>query len=612
MIAWQYHPYMLPFFISTLVVVALFFVGWQQRHTAEAGAFLLLTVAVAIYTVGYTLELGSQNVYTIVTLAKLEYVGVAVMPTIWFVLTLLITRRGHWLTRPRLLALTAVPLITILLAWTNERHGLVWQSVWMARYQGAAVWQAIYGPWFLVHIVWFNLLILWGVLALAQTFGRSASPYRYQLLAMLLAVFFPWAASVTYFFGLLPAPINPTAFAFVLSGVCIACALFRFQLFDLAPLAHDVVIENMADGVVVVDRRRRIVDMNPAARRVAGGFDSLGQPVTAVFPPLSALFENQPQPAFAHAEFAVTLPDGRDCIFDGRVMPLCDHSRRPNGNVLVLLDITENKAAEAAMRQAKEAAERARQEAEAASRAKSAFLSNVSHELRTPLTVITLYTDIAHKLALNKGYEELLPRLTQISTSAHHLSEVVRDILDLSKIEAGMMELHEELFDVRHLLDELAVMAQPLIARNNNVFHLHIDDDLGVIYTDPAKLRQVLLNLLSNAAKFTEDGEIKLNVTRNHCIFNTGADTICFELEDTGIGMTPQQAEIAFQPFTKLDNSLSRRYQGTGLGLTISRHYCQMMAGDITVHSEPQKGSTFTVKIPARPVETQGVRAMPN
>jgi signal transduction histidine kinase len=314
------------------------------------------------------------------------------------------------------------------------------------------------------------------------------------------------------------------------------------------------------------------------------------------------LFANQPQPAFTHTEFTALLPDGRDCVYDGRLMPLYDHRQRFNGQVLVLVDISESKAAAAAMRQAKEAAECA----------KSAFLSNVSHELRTPLTVITLYTEIVHKLALNKGYDDLLPRLSQISTSARHLSEVVSDILDLSKIEAGMMELHEELFDVRHLVDELVLMAQPLISRNANVFHLSMDNDLGCIYADPTKLRQVLLNLLSNAAKFTEGGEIKLFVTRHHSLFNPETDEICFELHDTGIGMTPEQTTQVFQPFTQLDNSLARKYQGTGLGLTISRHYCQMMAGDITVHSEPQKGSTFIVKIPVRSLETRGVRAMPN
>ncbi|MCL4267370.1 MAG: PAS domain-containing sensor histidine kinase [Anaerolineae bacterium] len=612
MIAWQYHPYMLPFFISTLVVVALFFVGWQRRSLPEAGVFLLLIIAVAIYALGYTLELGSQNVHTIIALAKLEYVGIATMPLIWLVLALLVTRQEQWLTRPRLLALAAVPILTVLFTWTNERHLLIWQSVTVGRHQGVAVWQSTYGPWFLVHIVYFNLLVLVGLLLLGQKLAGSSRPYRQQLLAMMLAVLFPWVACVAYFFQLLPVPINPTTFAFVLSGVCIAWALFRFRLFDLAPMARDVVMENMADGVVVLDTQGRIVDMNPAARCIAGGADGVGWPVTAVFPPLHPLFCRQPQPVVTHTEFAATLPDGRDTIYDGRLMPIYDRRQRLNGQVLMLQDITESQAAAAAMCQAKEAADYARQEAEAASRAKSAFLSNVSHELRTPLTVITLYTEIVHKLALSKGYDELLPRLSQISTSARHLSEVVNDILDLSKIEAGVMELHEELFDVRHLLDELVVMTQPLIARNDNRLHLSVANDLGYIYTDPTKLRQVLLNLLSNAAKFTERGEIKLNVTHDHSLFNPQTDVICFELQDTGIGMTPEQTEEVFQPFTQLDNSLSRKYQGTGLGLTISRHYCEMMAGDITVHSEPQKGSTFTVKIPTRLVETQGVRAMPN
>lgn len=613
MFVWEYNSAMLPFLASVFITISLIFIGWRRYAASGAGAFVWTMMAITIYVLGYMLELGSQNIFTITLLAKIEFVGVVMMPVGWLTLALTLTNRGHWLTWPRLAALCVIPLATLLLVWTNEAHGLIWQTVDIERPYGFAAWRASYGLWYVVHIVYFQLLTLLGAFLLAQGISRTSHVYRRQVTAVLLALIFPWFTNIIYFLKIIPLPFNPTAFAFAISGLCVAWAVFRCQFLDLLPTAWNTVIENLADGVVVLDIEHRIVDINPAAQHIAGrssGF--IGKPITAVFPQSGALLSLNGQVSSTCVELAQTNPDGRRRTFDCHLTPLYDRQRRVNGRVLVLVDVTERKETEEAMRLAKEAAERAHREAEAANRAKSTFLSNISHELRTPLTIISLYTEILQKLARAQQHHDLLPRLEQIHRAARHLSNVVDDILDLSKIEAGMMELHEEWCNVHLLLQEVEMMAQPLIARNDNSFHLHTHDDLGYIYTDPTKLRQVLLNLLSNAAKFTASGEICLQVSRGTQPYNLGRDTIRFELSDTGIGMTAEQTASIFEPFTQVDSSLSRQYTGTGLGLTISRHFCQMMDGEITVHSEPNRGSTFTVELPVRLPEVQGVRAMPN
>lgn len=246
--------------------------------------------------------------------------------------------------------------------------------------------------------------------------------------------------------------------------------------------------------------------------------------------------------------------------------------------------------------QQKEIAQRAMAVAEEANLAKSRFLANMSHELRTPLNAIIGYSEMLKEEMQDLGRGELQPDLERIGSAGRHLLILINDVLDLSKIEAGKMDLHPEEFDLRGLLNEVATTAHPLLEKNHNAFHLVASQELGRIYTDALRLRQVLYNLLSNAAKFTQDGEIRLIASRSS---KEGRDWITIQVQDTGIGMTPEQIKRLFQAFSQADVSISKTYGGTGLGLVISRRFCQLMGGDISVESEAGKGSVFTVSIPA-------------
>ena len=248
-----------------------------------------------------------------------------------------------------------------------------------------------------------------------------------------------------------------------------------------------------------------------------------------------------------------------------------------------------------------------KQEAEAANRAKSVFLANMSHELRTPLNAIIGYSEIMLEDAVDLGYDTFVPDLTKVQTAGKHLLAIINDILDLSKIEAGKMELHTEPFDIESLIDNVISTIQPTIEKNFNVLEVKFEDKIGSIRADLTKVRQVILNLLSNAAKFTENGRITLTVREateeeKPQVENGKSDRqyILISVADTGIGISPEQMENLFEPFTQADSSTTKKYGGTGLGLAISRHFCNMMGGNIGVESDLDRGSVFTVKLPVK------------
>jgi signal transduction histidine kinase/DNA-binding response OmpR family regulator len=360
-------------------------------------------------------------------------------------------------------------------------------------------------------------------------------------------------------------------------------------------------IATISEGFVLYDSEDRIVLFNEQFRSIYPGLADMiktgttfGEVLEAVVArSLIDLGNQSPQDWIAERKARHAGSGGfAEYRYGGRFVRISERRIQDGGTVAVYSDITE-------LRKQNLELEEARELSEVANRAKSRFLANMSHELRTPLNAIIGYSEILQEDAVDGGQEQLVPDLKKIEGAGRHLLGLINDILDLSKVEAGKMDVFLEDVDLSSLLDEVRSIITPLVAKNNNRIEVLLGDNLGNMRTDRTKVKQCLLNVLSNASKFTQDGKLTVDVRR----LETAPPTIQIGIADTGIGMSEEQLGRLFQAFSQADASTTKKFGGTGLGLAITKHFCRLLGGDIAVASRLGAGSTFTIVLPDQATE---------
>jgi PAS domain S-box-containing protein len=428
---WQLNPYAILLSISALVSVGVAVYAWRRRPAPGAVPLALLMLGAATWALGYAVATGLKDLASRTFWAQVQYLGIATVPTLMLILTLQYVGQDQWLTRRYVALLSIIPLLTLLLAWSNGAHGLIWQEIKVVAYGSIYALDITYGVLFWVHTTYSYLMMIASTLLLVQSVLTSPPLQRRQSITMLVGALLPWLGNFSYLTGWNPFPhLDLTPFGYSLSGAVAAWGLFRYQLLDIVLVARARIVESMDDGIIVLDAYNRVVDVNPIAQ------DMIGLP-------LAEIIGRSAEQAFAEHPDLVErcanvfdLRGKREQIawgegpsqryYDLHISALRNRRGDLTGRLVTLHDITERRQTEQELLQAKEAAE-------AANRARSAFLAGISHELRTPLNAILGFSELMLRDTTLSAEQER--SLRTIHNSGNDLLQLINQVLALSRNE---------------------------------------------------------------------------------------------------------------------------------------------------------------------------------
>ena len=557
-------------------------------------------LAVAEWTLAYILWLMGVDLTAKLIWAKVEYVGIVSVPVAWLAFAVQYTGRQKWLTYRRLILLAVIPVVTLLLTWTNEFHGLVWAQYNLRPEGSMMLWERTYGAWFWVHAAYSYTLLLAGASLLIRAAFSSYHLYRRQAIVILIAVLVPTVGNAVYVFQVGSVTlIDFTPLAFAVSGFVIALGILRYKLMDIVPVARDVVIEGMNDGLMVLDAYGRVVDMNPAAQLIIGQVPSevMGRPLAELLPNWPELAELRQTKDVVRLEIVLSR-DGRDLHCDVRISPLYDRRGSVTGETVVLRDITDRKDMERQLEKVYQRERDLRQDLETEIKNRLEFTRALVHELRTPITPIMVCSEV---LTTELREEPGLSLSKSIHRGVIHLDERIGELLDVARGEVGMLQLVPEQGDISKLLSEIVEDMETMASSQEKTLVSDLQSSLPPVWFDSARVRQVVMNLLDNAFKFTpEGGKITLSA-------NEEPAALLVEVRDTGRGLSDEDKQKLFKPYQRL-GGFRTHASGLGLGLALSKMLVELHGGEMRVESQEGKGSTFGFTLPldsssVRPLE---------
>jgi PAS domain S-box-containing protein len=614
MMMFQRMPEAIPIGIAAVFAGALTILAWRRRAMPMAPAFATMMGGETAWALGAALE------PVIVELPiKRLCIDLRILGTVTAILGLLAfvfryTGLFRWLKVSRLGAIAVPGFLLVALAWTDPWHDLYFARLTNERVDGLMIAVRSFGPGFWALVVYAYVLAAVSTVLLVQAVTESTGVYRAQAAVMLFGVLLPWVVDILDMARLIPfIPVDLVAPTFAVTGLTFLPALFRFHLLDLPPVAWAMVVQGMDDPVVVIDTWGRIAELNPAAERLLGRktHEVAGFEAAQTFREWPELADWLSQIARSEGSFELDRPDpdpNRALSFDARISFLGDDVR-PSGRVLVLRDITEAKRAEAEQIRMLRRAEAeqiqtlreqaARAEAEAANRAKDRFLATLSHELRTPLTPILATVTAMLEDTTTPGTFRTV--LEMIRRNVVLEARLIDDLLDLARIRGGKLRLEREVIDAHELVHHVVEICRVDLRSARLELVLDLAARRHHLNADPARLQQVLWNLIKNAIKFTAPGGTVTVRTRNadaSCQGTTRTGLI-LQVSDTGIGIEPDVLPRIFDRFEQGGSASAHPQGGLGLGLWISRSIVEQHGGHIAADSRGKDlGATFTVAMP--------------
>ena len=715
--SYHFTPNLILFVFAAFISGGLALYTWQNRRTLGATSFSIMMLLLCEWEISYIFHLAGTDIHTKLFWSKVMFVGVVATPVAWLTFALEYIGRKTWLNTRHLILLSILPAITILIILTNNSHQLFWASMELSSDGGFLLMNNSNGAWFWVHAAYSYCLIVIGLVLIVRALLQWPAQYRGQMVWVLLATVTPFIANILSVFHVIPILVDLTPFAFTATGIGMAYAVFRYRLLDIAPIAREIVIDGMKDGMIILDTNQRIVDINRAAQQMiafAGETEPIGKELAEILPGQHTLIERYRN--LSEAEDEISLGEGEARRwYQLTLSTLLDENNRLIGRVLTIRDITDRKQAEhqlqesesrfrqivenasdliyrvdihgkiiyanpsvvhalgydgeqevigkyyldliapemrrtvkrtyqyqfltktpstyyelpaitvggneiwfgqnvqliyegehltgfqavardiTAIKQAHDALRIARDQALEASLAKTHLLSKVSHELRTPLGGILGYAELLQSDMFGPLNERQLKAASEIIESADYLSNMVNELLDEAQLRSNRTILQEKMFSPVKLIQQATTGMDILAQKNGLEFSIHVDPHLPrEIYGDDRRIRQIIINLLGNAIKFTKEGCVRLQVNR------LGEDCWEIQVTDTGVGIPKEVQASIFEPFRQLHSDVTHENRGVGLGLSITRQLVELMNGRIVVESQDGQGSVFKVLLPIR------------
>jgi len=576
--------YSLFFLVTTLVSFFGAFLAWQRRKVKGAIEIIWLMIAAGIGAFWLIFETAAPTVTEKIFWAKMEFTGGALIPVFYLIFVLRFTGKDNFLSTKHIVSLFIIPIITLALIFTNEKHNLIWtgysaisdKTNLMVYYHGKFFWFGyLLYSYFMLFIATINIFLF------IISHKKSS---RYQGWVIILGGLLPWTASIIYVSGINITPgLDLTPISITLSGILLIYTIYHYRFLDLVPIARETLVETLQDGIIALDEQNRIQDVNEAALSYLGiskknilGLFAVDTGAN-VIPLLDAVTKNG---YVDHVE----VVNGDDIkTFRIFKQPI---KYQPESRLIVIRDISDLVSKQRELIEAKERAEES-------DRLKSAFLANMSHEIRTPMNGILGFTEMLKEPKLTG--EEQQEYIKIIETSGNRLLNIINNIISISKLETGLIKANISEVDVNEQLDLIYEFFKPKAEEKGIKLILKniLPDKYAKISSDKELISTILINLTQNAIKFTPNGSVELGCSPN-------SDGLEFSVKDSGIGVLPEHKNLIFERFRQSSESVTRDYEGAGLGLSISKAYVELLGGRIWVESESGKGSEFFFTIPFR------------
>ncbi len=575
----QFVPSIILYFVSVAVAGTLAFITWRIRP-ARSSTWIALLVFMIIWTIGGILEATFVDLHAkTVAISAVTYLGVGGVIFFWLLFTIIYSNHAQWLNKYTVALLAFIPVVNYLIVNTNEWHHFYWTNRYLVEINGAVFFEGDHGFWFGIWTVYGYAAIIIGALLLVTTIIRSPRVYQGQALMLVLGGLFPLVANFFYFLGINPiAPLDLSPVSFVLSSILITIGILRFRLFDLTPIAHDLVFKGVTSGVLMIDLNENIIDLNPAAELILNRSKNeiIGKNIFVLFPQYQGLLQQFKEITNTRAE--ITL-GSTPSIYEVQIMPLTNRRGHIAGRIVLFYDITERK--------------QAAEERDNLINELDAYASTVAHDLKNPLSLIAGHANLIKRKSSEELPANVQNSLDMIAKTSYQMAQIVDSLLLLATVR-NLDEIKTEPLDTAVLVNNAWGRLADLAEKANAQLIQPTEWPIAIGYTP--WIEEVWANYLSNAIKYGgEPPRIEVGYDLPTTTNGTQAH-IRFWIQDNGHGLSQEETQTLFQQYSRLEQH--SKLQGHGLGLSIVKRILEKLDGTYGVESEIGKGSKFFFTLP--------------